>query len=242
MIRRTVFAHERIAAEAARRLGQLGIPLDFSPASLAGIDCYLDVLLPSGEALDASSSSSEMDDQILLFGSYVGETFRKRFGGDWNDPGSGEDLASRIQLILPDGEVCYPLRPVYESLLRVPPPALRCLDAFDQIRDQLGQGNDSPSEAPHWVRFASILLGAGQPGDAYRLLCRATALDPSFGAAWFARGQAEEKLDNPRAAVESFRKAQRLLDPGDSSRGEIQLRLARLAAHAAELPPEEPTP
>ena len=159
-MRKTVFAHERIAAEASRRLTHLGIPLDFSPASLAGVDSYLGVLLPSGE-LDAHEASSELDDQILLFGSYVGETFRRRLGGDWNDPGSGADLASRIQLILPSGEVCHPLQPVRERLLQFAPPGLHCLEIFDQLRDRLQQGNDTPQEAPSWARFAAILLGIG---------------------------------------------------------------------------------
>ncbi|MCS6900220.1 MAG: tetratricopeptide repeat protein, partial [Myxococcales bacterium] len=245
-----MFVHERIAYEAARRMGQLGIPLDFSPASLAGVDCYLGVLLPAGELPDIFDL--ELEDQLLLFGSYVGETFRKRLGGEWHDPGSDEDLPSRIQLVLPNGDSCFPLRLVHQSLLRLPPQGLRCLDALDQLRNRLVYGEDTPQEAPQWVRFANVLHGVGQYREAHLLLQRATTLDPTLVHAWLARADIEERLGALQNAIESLREAQRLLSPDHTILGEIQLRLtallARLDTHLELIPelstspPQPPVP
>lgn len=238
-LRRPVFAHERIASEATRRLGQIGIPLDYSPPSLAGIDCYLTILLPSGDQMDAIHS--ELEDQILLFGSYVGETFRKQLGGDWHDVGTGEDIATRIQIILPEGDACYPLLPVRERLLRRTEGIQGCLDTFEELRENLGLDGDSAQDAPLWVRFAEVLFKAGQSQEALRLLLRATKLDSALGTAWFLRGQVEEKLGHPHHALSSYQKAQETLPGGEPTLGEVLFRLSQLEAIAPPPPSNPPS-
>jgi hypothetical protein len=67
------------ADEAVRAAAAKGEKLDFSAASLAGVERCLEATVDVGGPL----SSEDLDYETRLWGAYLGEVVRRRFGGEW---------------------------------------------------------------------------------------------------------------------------------------------------------------
>lgn len=84
----------------------LGIDLDYSPASLWGVDAALDAAIgTAGDAPDIKEADYAPDKEkqavILSLGSYYGEVCRRVLGGVWqSDPRWQKDLGAYAELIM----------------------------------------------------------------------------------------------------------------------------------------------
>jgi tetratricopeptide (TPR) repeat protein len=94
-------------------LSGLGIDLDYSPASLCGVDAAIDVAIgPAGEAPDMNDRDYDPDKDkqgvMLNLGSYYGEVCRRVLGGVWQkDPGGAEEFIM-ARMVFGDNYV-YPI-------------------------------------------------------------------------------------------------------------------------------------
>jgi tetratricopeptide (TPR) repeat protein len=96
-------------------LRALAVRLDWSPASVAGIDACLDAMFgTAGEAPDQDNwrPSPGRYQLIVGFGSYLGEVCRAVVGGTWEeDPEQPHPL--RARLLTPTGMRLFPLSKLY---------------------------------------------------------------------------------------------------------------------------------
>ena len=156
-----------------------GIPLDFSPASLLGLDAYLDTTVgPEGYAPNAEEWAPDPAQQtlVLLYGSYLGEVVRRRIGGAWQEPRGGDD-ALGVHLLLPDGSRFFPFARLFERLrVGVEQGLMR---AFDDLVGPLSAGRDVPADAPHWMSMGDAFVRAGQRELAERFFARARSMKPA---------------------------------------------------------------
>jgi hypothetical protein len=86
------------------------IKLDFSAGSVAAIEQCLEIL--HVQMADASPTQEQLDFFSKMFGSYLGETYRRNYGGVW---GVGADRQPSLQTV---GElVCFPWVRVHKRIV-----------------------------------------------------------------------------------------------------------------------------
>lgn len=111
---------EEAAAIAASRFGK---DLDFSTSSLEQLEEILSGfhdglnLLAGQKDLEQSPLAARVRHMAILYGAYLGETFRRRWGGNWL-PG---EAAGRAEPTLQIGNLSLsPISRVYKRLIRGP--------------------------------------------------------------------------------------------------------------------------
>jgi hypothetical protein len=117
-------------AQAAIELGQHGFgqKLDFSSESIDGLD---EILVRVGE-----SPELDVDFEVRLWGSYLGEVLRRRYAGSWEMtqyPG-GVAVVPAVEL---RGARLFPLMKVYRRLTEGEEEDLRGF--FAMVTERLGQ-------------------------------------------------------------------------------------------------------
>lgn len=117
-------------ARAAAELGNVAFNqnLDFSPGSIDGLD---EILILVGE-----SPELDLDFEVRLWGSYLGEILRKRYNGTWEMtqyPGG----AVAVPAIEVRGSRLFPLVKVYRRLTRGEEEDLRSF--FTLVTERLGR-------------------------------------------------------------------------------------------------------
>lgn len=111
------------AAAAVAMARELNVTLDYSEASLEEVEQILAQLHgelnhPQVAALDAPAprpTAAQMDDLCRLWGSYVGEVVRRRWGGEWGlEQYPGRDFATLALTV--GGSKIFPSLKVYRRL------------------------------------------------------------------------------------------------------------------------------
>ena len=108
-------AADQISAE----LTTHGYRLDFSLASLAEVDRFLDEHAnPDTHATD-TLLSDRLGPWMFALGSYSGEVLRRAIGGQWRWSGADDDKAASTdtELVLVDGSLVFPLQRVWKRLM-----------------------------------------------------------------------------------------------------------------------------
>lgn len=83
--------------------------LDFSPSSIAYIDNCLQIFHIQMAA--AAPKPEQMEFFSKMFGSYLGETYRRTYGGEWGISPDGQPSFRS-----PGGLVCFPWTRVYKRI------------------------------------------------------------------------------------------------------------------------------
>src|SRR5690349_9944578 len=98
-------------------VASFGVLADFSPASVLAIDCYLDELWGTDGKLKEDPAwklTERAANLVWLYGTYVGESIRRAFGGQWeHDPKAALNMAA-VQL--PSGWSQLPLNKMLKRL------------------------------------------------------------------------------------------------------------------------------
>ena len=121
-------------AQAAVQLGrsQFGLKLDFSSESVDSLD---EILVLVGE-----SPELDLEFEVRLWGSYLGEVLRRRYSGNWEMapyPG-GPDAVPAVEV---RGSRIFPLMKVFRRLTEGSEADLRSF--FSNVTERLG--------SPSWV-------------------------------------------------------------------------------------------
>jgi hypothetical protein len=107
------------AVDAARKLD---VHLDYSEESLEQVEAILERLRPAGAAPGAAATAppgAETEDLCKVWGGYLGEVVRRRWGGEWvleTYPGGG---VLTVALSVPGGTV-FPSMKIYRRLSQGP--------------------------------------------------------------------------------------------------------------------------
>jgi hypothetical protein len=117
-------------AQAAADLGrnQFGQPLDFTSESIDGLD---DILVLVGE-----SPELDVDFEVRLWGSYLGEVLRRRYAGAWEMTQYPGGVAA-VPAVDLRGSRLFPLMKVYRRLTEGEEEDLRTF--FSMVTERLGK-------------------------------------------------------------------------------------------------------
>jgi Flp pilus assembly protein TadD len=110
--------------------------------------------------------------------------------------------------------------------------AMRAGDWASPLRLWQSEVRREPTHAFAWKNLAAHLQAAGDVGGAYKAVCHATELWPTFGEAWLARGQIARTMNLPEDAEHAFVCAESLM-PGDAT---VQVEQAKLLASRRRFP------
>ncbi len=110
-----VTAADQIATE----LGEHGYRLDFTLASLAEVDRFLDENADPGSTATDTLLSGRLGPWMFGLGSYSGEVLRRAIGGEWRWVGLDDDKAASTdtELVLVDGSLVFPLQRIWKRLM-----------------------------------------------------------------------------------------------------------------------------
>jgi hypothetical protein len=114
--------YEDIASAAdqiATELGSYGYRLDFTLASLAEVDRFLDENADPGSKDTDTLLSNRLGPWMFALGSYCGEVLRRAAGGEWHWAGLDDDKAASTdtELVLVDGSLVFPLQRIWKRLM-----------------------------------------------------------------------------------------------------------------------------
>ena len=116
----TIYEDIALAADQiSTELTAHGYRLDFSLASLAEVDRFLDEHSnPDTHATD-TLLSDRLGPWMFALGSYSGEVLRRAIGGQWRWGGADDDKAASTdtELVLVDGSLVFPLQRVWKRLM-----------------------------------------------------------------------------------------------------------------------------
>ena len=107
------------ADQIATELSGHGYRLDFTLASLAEVDRFLD----DHAAPDAPATGTLLSDRLgpwmFALGSYCGEVLSREAGGSWSWTGPDDDKAASTdtELVLVDGSRVFPLQRIWKRLM-----------------------------------------------------------------------------------------------------------------------------
>ena len=122
--------YARAAAELGR--SQFGLKLDFSPESVDSLD---EILVMVGE-----SPELDLEFEVRLWGSYLGEILRRRYSGSW-DMAPYPNGPNAVPAVEVRGSRLFPLMKVYRRLTEGNEADLRSF--FSTVTERLG--------SPSWV-------------------------------------------------------------------------------------------
>ena len=118
--------YSQAAAELART--EFGQRLDFSSESIDGLD---EILIRVGE-----SPELDVDFEVRLWGSYLGEVLRKRYAGSWEMTQYPGGVAA-VPAVDLRGSRLFPLMKVYRRLTEGEEEDLRTF--FSMVTERLGK-------------------------------------------------------------------------------------------------------
>jgi tetratricopeptide (TPR) repeat protein len=140
--------------------------LDFTPASIAALDCFVD------ESWGESGESPETDEWhpsdgkwniILSFGIYFGEFLIRRYGGEWVRYEPQPESLLNIGVVFPNGIKVFPVAKVWKRFKNGIEDSIDPL--YRWVRNQL---NDEPDagEWREWFNQGNWFMGGSRPDRA----------------------------------------------------------------------------
>ncbi|MBI5209287.1 MAG: tetratricopeptide repeat protein [Elusimicrobia bacterium] len=243
------FDYAKLAADAVRAFQRWGLVLDFSLASFASIDVFLDEFEGvAGKGGDDEKWKPEpgQGNMIMLLGVYCGETARRAFGGRWEEDRTANPLLSSV--CLPGDNRVFFIGKVFKRFKNGSEDAVGPL--LLHLRGKLGKEKPGPEELDGWVAQAAALDKLKLPGHALAMAEQALDIDPVCGAAMHVKGRCLLALGRPSEALDWLEKAL-LADPSPavlSDKGRSLVLLGRsdeaLSAlqEAAKQAPDDPGP
>jgi hypothetical protein len=107
------------ADQIATELSGHGYRLDFTLASLAEVDRFLDENANPDVPVTDTLLSDRLGPWMFALGSYSGEVLRRAAGGEWHWAGLDEDKAASTdtELVLVDGSLVFPLQRIWKRLM-----------------------------------------------------------------------------------------------------------------------------
>ncbi|MCZ7649125.1 MAG: tetratricopeptide repeat protein [Planctomycetota bacterium] len=231
---------------------------DFSPASVAALDIVIDLSFGTQPAVPEGADftpSQEQMQAIWNVGCYVGEVFRRLYGGVWREVINTNAYPYSAGVVMPPGDhSALSFMRVYKRLKYGNE---QLLPWFDQIRMMIqrtraslatqgrvctpeemfaplkpGEGLPcAPNEPDEWVSFGNDLAAMDRTDDAIRFYERATRLAPRHPLAWSSLGcMLVDKQQMPRAH-ECWHKALEYADPNKDAEliGKVRGFLERIA-------------
>ena len=111
----------RFAADLVEQATAQGMPLDYTPASVAALDAVITSLRGEGVPVD------RVADVLLSFGCYLGETIARHAGGRWVSSGAvalDRPALFPIAVALPGGVACDPASQPFVALTDGPAASL----------------------------------------------------------------------------------------------------------------------
>ena len=96
----------------SRALSSSGYLADFSPASLWAIDRFLDENSTAGVARPGGLLDRDLGSRLFALGAYTGEVIRRALGAQWRTDDQDPQGEVNVELILPDGDVIWPVQRV----------------------------------------------------------------------------------------------------------------------------------
>jgi tetratricopeptide (TPR) repeat protein len=151
------------------------LPLDYTPASIAALDCFID------ETWGDSGASPDTDEwqpsdgkwnTILGFGIYFGEFLVRRYGGAWVRYEAQPDSLLNIGVVFPNGLKVFPVAKVWKRFKNGVEDSIAPLYLW--LRSQL---NDEPGvgEWHEWFDHGNWFMGVKRPDRAIPFFRRALA-------------------------------------------------------------------
>jgi hypothetical protein len=167
----TALAEEVVAQGDGPFFKGFGFVPDFSPASLVVLDAFMDSMwgtsgaAPAEESWDAPPEKQRM---IAQFGSYLGETLRRLWHGEWKRDARGPMWT---MVSLPDEGSCLPFDRVYRRMKNGRRDALYGL--YQELRPRLGP---PPGERESYEAHAERLRAHQGPLEAAEAAANLAAL------------------------------------------------------------------
>ncbi len=100
----------RAAEWISTALNSSGYRADFSIDSLREIDRFFDEHSHQGRPVPGGLLSEDLGSRIFSLGSYVGEVIRRTHGGSWRGDDSDPEGEIKIELVLPNGTIMWPVQ------------------------------------------------------------------------------------------------------------------------------------
>jgi len=101
---------QEAAAWIATALAASGYRADFTMESLLDVDRFFNEHSQAGKAIPGGLLSEDLGSRIFAMGSYIGETIRRCFGGEWHGSDADPEAEVNVELILPDGVRIWPIQ------------------------------------------------------------------------------------------------------------------------------------
>ncbi len=101
---------QKRADEVAKLACSQGYRADFSPSSVWELEMLLKEHSSEGEPVENGLLAVETSDRLLGLGLYFGEVLRQTLGGQWVADRVEPESRVGLELHLPDGTVCTPVR------------------------------------------------------------------------------------------------------------------------------------
>ncbi|MGW7302360.1 hypothetical protein [Streptomyces sp. NPDC054829] len=96
----------------ANALQYSGYTADYTPASFAEIDRFIDDHSSNGVARPGGLLADGLGQKLFALGAYVGETIRRQRGGTWQADDSDPRGEINVELHLAEGGVIWPVQRV----------------------------------------------------------------------------------------------------------------------------------
>lgn len=101
---------EEAAVWISTALSTSGYRADFTLESLREVDRFFDEHSSNGKAIPGGLLSEQLGPRIFALGSYIGETIRRNFGGEWRGSDDDPEAEVNLELVLPDGTRIWPIQ------------------------------------------------------------------------------------------------------------------------------------
>lgn len=97
-------------------LNSSGYKADYSIESLKEIDRFFDEHVENGEPKKGGLLSESLNSRMFSLGAYVGETLINNYGGKWSYDENDPTDEFKVQVILSDGAIIWPMQRVMKRL------------------------------------------------------------------------------------------------------------------------------
>lgn len=116
---------EKGSAWISQALNSSGYKADFSKESLSEIERFFTEHSQDGKPLEGGLLSEDTGNRLFCLASYVGETIRRTFGGEWETDDTDPQGELNITLKLPNGSIIWPAQRVMKRLTNGPEDSIK---------------------------------------------------------------------------------------------------------------------
>jgi hypothetical protein len=104
----------------AKALGTSEYRADFSPSSLWEIERFFEENTRNGNPTSKGLLGESFGSRVFSLGAYIGEVIIRAKGGAWRGNDEDPQAEINIELVLPDGAVCWPIQRVMKRIKNGP--------------------------------------------------------------------------------------------------------------------------